>query len=223
MVDIAGRLGLLVKNILVLIPVFIVIVVSAILSSVGATNFAQLDPSNENVKRASQFVTNITIALWSILVVGFILTGVIGIFIIQIPYLYGGALIIYSLVNLVFAGILFYAAWAARTSSEYTKPDDPKHEQAQIAFNNMLICGVLMLVAAIFTFIYAVYVMNAYSEMGGLSADAAFVATALTGGEADIFEGLTEQADPTNPFRNRPLSRQELAAKALELLTEDDE
>ena len=214
--SIADRLGLVVKNVLVLIPVFIVIVVSAILSAVGAKNLSELDDSNKNVERASKMVTNITIALWSILVIGFILTSIIGLFIIQIPYLYGTAMIIYSLVNLALAGILFYASWAIRTSTEYKDPKNIKNVNAQSAFNNLLICGILMLVAAIFTFIYAIYIMQAYSAQGGLSADAEMLANVLAGNESQLFTGLVDKQDDAG--KGQSLSQDELINAALGLL-----
>jgi len=170
---IESRFGLVLGNIAMLLPVFIILITSAIMSAIGAANLAKLKDQNESVKNAHKLVTNSTIVLWALFGGGLLFAFTIGLilipWLITIPYLYGGIMIIFAIINLVLAGILFSGANTARTSKDY-KDSNPA---AKAAYNNLLICGILMVVSAVFIIGYAVYTIYKYHKMGGVTSDVA--------------------------------------------------
>ena len=169
-----ARISLVAGNIAMLIPVFILLLVSAIMSAIGASNLAKLDQSKE-VKNAHKLVSWSTVALWVLFGGGFVFASTIGLFIIPwmitIPYLYGGAMILFALINLVIAGILFYGANVAHTSKDYKNSD-----AAKSAYSNLLVCGILMVLGAIFMVGYSVFTMHKYRKAGGVTGDVAVAA-----------------------------------------------
>ena len=58
-----SRIGLVVGNMALLIPVFILLLISAIMSSVGAAKLTKLEQSDV-VKNAHKMVTTSTVVLW---------------------------------------------------------------------------------------------------------------------------------------------------------------
>jgi len=163
------RIGLVFTNIAILIPVFILLLVSAIVSSIGAAKMATLKEST--LETAHKYVTWSTVSLWVLFVGSLVFSFTIGLLIIPwlitIPYLYGGVMIMFALINLVIASILFYAANSIRTSQDYIKgtPD------AKSAFNYILSSGIMMLISAIFMVGYSVWSIYKYRKAGGLTGD----------------------------------------------------
>lgn len=146
-----------VSNILVLIPIFIVLVSAASMSSNGGSKLLKLSKQTKKIKKAHEYVVRVTVALWILV----ILSGIILIFtglVATIPYLYGGVMIAYAIINIVFAGMIFYGADAARTSEDYK---DGK-ENAESAFKTLLFCGLLMLLMSLFLIIYSVHTIRKY-------------------------------------------------------------
>ncbi len=169
---IGSRIGLVFSNLAMLIPVFILLIASAIMSSIGAAKIASLN-DQDAVANAHKYVTMSTVLLWIIFAGGFVFSFTIGLFIIPylitIPYLYGGIMIMFALLNFVIAGILFYAANAVRGSKDYQDGTD----DAKSAFNNCLITGIMMVIAAIFMIGYALFSIHKYRKAGGLRGDIA--------------------------------------------------
>ncbi len=170
-----ARIGLIAGNMAMLIPVFILLLVSAIMSAIGAANLAKLDDQSKTVKNAHKLVSWTTVALWVIIGGGFVFSFTLGLFIIpmviNIPYLYGGVMILFALLNLMLAGILFYGANAARTSKDYKAGS----KDAKSAYSNLLVCGILMVLGAIFMIGYSVFTIHKYRKGGGVAGDVALV------------------------------------------------
>ena len=180
---IGTRIGIIAANIAILIPVFTVLIASAVMSSMVAVKIKKLTDQNISVKKALKYATRSTIALW-ILSVGSILFS----FTIGIPYLYGVIMIIFAIINLVIAGIFFYTCIVIRKSTDYKN----NTENAKSAYKYSLIIGLMLLCAAIFMIGYAVWSINKYIKGGGLSGDLALAAKiapiVMTGGISAIPE-----------------------------------
>ncbi len=206
------RLGLVFSNMAMLIPVFIILATTAVLSAIGAAKLAKLK-RNDTIDNARKWVNNSTIALWAIFGGVLIFSFTIGLAVlptlVSMPYLYGGILILFALVNLTLAGMLLYGANAARTSDEYKAGDS----NAKSAFNNLLICGILMVVAAIFMIGYTVYTIVKYRRGGGFTGDiavAAEVAPLILGPEAipisKAVGGMVQEPTPEPAQRGQPMT-----------------
>ena len=142
------------------------------MSSVGAAKLTKLEQSDV-VKNAHKMVTTSTVVLWVLFAGSLLFAFTLGLFfipwMINIPYLYGTVMVLFALLNLAISGIMFYGANAARTSKEY-KADNA---DAKSAYNNLLGCGIMMTVAAVFMVGYAVFTVHKYHKAGGISADVA--------------------------------------------------
>jgi len=165
-----SRIGIVFANIAVLIPVFILLIVSAIMSSIGAAKIASLK-DQDAVGTAHKYVTTSTVLLWLLFAGSIVFSFTIGLFIIPwivtIPYLYGGVMIIFAILNLVIAGLLFYSANAVRKSKDYKDGTN----DAKSAYNNCLITGIMMVIAAIFMIAYSAFTIYKYRKAGGVRAD----------------------------------------------------
>ena len=189
-----GRIGIVFSNSLIIIPVFILLLVTAIMTSIGAAKLDDLTGTST----AHQWVSWSTVALWILFVGGLGFMFTIGLFIIPwvvtIPYLFGGALSIFGVVNLAIAGILFYGANAARTSPEYKDTSDSNHDNAKTAFNTLLISGLMMTIASLLMFGYSAFTIYKYHKEGGLTGDVALVGK--YGGDIATLTGQPELAIP---------------------------
>ncbi len=165
-----SRIGIVFSNIAILIPVYILLIVSAIMSSIGAAKIASLD-DQAAVATAHKYVTNSTILLWLLFAGGLVFSFTIGIFIIPwlvtIPYLYGGVMILFSILNLVISGLLFYSANAVRLSTDYKNGTD----DAKSAYTMCLSTGLMMVITAIFLIAYSAFTIYKYHKGGGLRSD----------------------------------------------------
>lgn len=168
------RVGLVVGNIMVMIPAIVLLIASAIMSAIGASKLNKLEKTDK-VKNAYKWTTLTTLILWGIFVGGIIFAFTFGLFIMAIPYLFGGGLILMSLLNFVLAGFLFYGADAARTSAEYKDETNKNNNAAKSAYKNLLICGIMMVSAGIFLILYSAWTIYKYSKAGGLTGDIALV------------------------------------------------
>lgn len=187
------RIGLVFGNIIVMIPAIALLIASAIMSAIGSAKLKKLNQTDK-VKSAYKWVTMSTLILWGVLIGGLIFAFTIGLFFVTIPYLFGGALILFALLNFVLAGFLFYGADAARTSEEYKDPTNANYDNAQSAFKNLLICGIMMSSAGVFLILYAIWTIYKYSKAGGLTGDVALVGK--YGGEIAAAVGQPEFAIP---------------------------
>jgi hypothetical protein len=162
-----GRIGLVLSNIILLIPVYILLLITAIMSSIGAENLKNLS----NGDKAYSKMVKVTITLWVLFGGSLIFFLTLGLFImpylIGIPYLYGGLMFIFAIINFVLSIYLFYGANVARTSNEFKNKD----KKANKAFNNLLVCGILMFVGSILMIIYGIYIIYKYSKIGGITGD----------------------------------------------------
>jgi hypothetical protein len=197
--SIAHRIGVVLLNILILFPAYLLLVISAIMSSVTAADIAKLKDQNPGVKNAHKWVTTVTIMLWllSAGMIGFSMTlGLVVIpWLVSVPYLYGFIMILFSLLNLAIAGILFYAANVVQKSEDYKNGD----KTAKEAFKSSLTIGLLMVGASLFLLGYSVYTISSYYSAGGITGDivmAAKVAPAIVpeiGAPAAAIGALAQQ------------------------------
>ena len=168
-----SRIGIVFANIAALIPVFIVLLLSAIMSSEGASKLAKLN----GVSEAHKWVTLSTIGLWVLFGGGLVFAFTFGLFLIPwlvtVPYLYGAVLVLLAIVNIVFAGIFFYGANKARLNKAYKDTSSANHKDAKSAFKTLLICGLMMTFGAVFMFGYSIFAIVHYRKGGGITGDVA--------------------------------------------------
>ncbi len=169
--NLVSRMGIVFANMVILIPVFAVLLASAIMSSIAAVKINKLQDQSDSVKKAYKFTTGSTITLWILSVGSLVFSFTIGLFIIPwlvgIPYLYGAVMFIFAIINLVMAGIFFYNTNAIRKSIDYKNAE----ENAKSAFKYCLSIGLMMLFAALFMIGYAIWSVYKYHKGGGLAGD----------------------------------------------------
>jgi hypothetical protein len=211
----AGRIGMVLLNVAVLIPVYIFLLISAILTSKIVTHLKALEQTEE-VKGITTTVGHVRIALWALFIGGLVFSFTFGIvlipLIVEIPYLYAFVLTLLGVVNAVLAGFLFYNAYKLRKIAGYDSS-----EEAQSAYKRLLVCGGLMIGASLFMFGYSVVTVYRYRGSGGLTGDAALVGKyggdlAMAAGQPEI--GIPLQALGSAAQKNLdPAEKQELGQR----------
>ena len=178
-----GRLGLLLGNSALIIPVFILILISAILTSVASSKLQK----KYNSEEISKWVKASTISLWSLFIGGLIIMFTMGVIVVTIPYLFNGGLIIFSLLNISIAGILFYAYNQIKKNPDYNEED-------KSTLNLMLASGIIQIISGILLLIYSIYSIHKYRKGGGVTGDVALVGE--YGGDIAMALGQPEIAIP---------------------------
>lgn len=174
---IGDRISIIVGNVAMMFPVYILLLVTAIMSSIGQSHLDKLAKTSSTTF-AYNLVQKTTIALWILFAGGLVFSFTFGLFIIpaivSIPYLYGGIMILFAILNMYLAGTLFYGANAARISDEFKNGNT----HAKESFKTLVICGILMVVTSVFMFGYSMYTMTSYNRQGGVTGDIAMIADA---------------------------------------------
>lgn len=206
-----GRLGLILANWAVLIPVAVLSFVAAIYAAKGTKNLNNLTDQNATVERSSKGVKIMTILLWvfgGVIGIGLVLGGwIILPWLTNIPYIFGGVMIMFSLFAAACAGLFFYGALAAKKSTDYQN----NTTEAQDAYKSLLTGGILLTVTAVLLTGYSIWGIWYYKKIGGLKGDALYVAEVapyvaqgfgvpLPVGQA-IAGGAKQAIDPTGEVR----------------------
>jgi hypothetical protein len=171
-----GRIGLVFTNVAILIPVYIVLLVSAILSSIIAGKLSKFTDQSDSIKTVRKYVGWSTTILWILFVGSLIFFFTIGFLIIpylvSVPYFYGTLMLLFAIGNIVLSGYFFYTTNIIYKSKDYTSGSS----DAKSAFKYSLSVGLMMLFASIFMIWYAIWSMRAYHKEGGLTGDISIAA-----------------------------------------------
>ena len=188
-----GRLSVVFTNVLILIPVFILLLASAIIATKDLSTLKKVKEET-----AAKWMRVVEIALWILFAGGLVFSFTIGIilipWVITIPYLHGFVLVTLGIINFLASIVFFYAANAIRGSDAYKKEDDKNHARDVAGFKRLVGGGVAMLLASLFMVIYSVVTIISYHRGGGLTGDAALVGK--YGGDIAMLAGQPELAIP---------------------------
>jgi hypothetical protein len=167
-----SRFGLIFTNFAILMPVFIVLIVTAITTSIASAKINSLKDQTEAIKKSYKYVTLTTIALWC-LFAGGIFGGIFFIpFLALFPYLFGGIMFLFAIINMVMAGVMFYAAISVKNTSDYKN----NNNDAKSAYNQSVYSGLGLMFASIFMVGYSIWSIYHYNKIGGLTGDVAIAA-----------------------------------------------
>jgi hypothetical protein len=187
--SLGSRAGIVFGNAILLVPVFVLLIVSAIMTSISAANINKL-PDTSQIYR---YTRNITVTLWVLFGASIVFMFTIGILVLPMlvayPYLYGFIMILFAILNISLAGILFYVSTKVKSNPKYNT------DEGQKAYKNSLIPAILMLSAGIFMFIYSVYSIYKYRKLGGMTADMQLVSQFV----APEFAAPLQYAFPAQP------------------------
>jgi len=152
------RIGLSLTNYLSVLPIVMVLFACAIMVTMGH-HYAK----ETGVKTATGLSRTVMIGLWIVTVL-----SAFSIIFAASPYLYGTFSSFLILLQLAFAGTLFYTA-------------NTVHNKSKKAYNKFVIAGILLLLTAVLNGAYTFYIIHKYRQLGGLSGDVSNVmkATAM--------------------------------------------
>ena len=168
-----SRIGMIFTNFIIMIPLFILLIASAIISSIAQSNIADLADQNPSIKNAHNLIRYSTITLWILFAIAILGNAVIGL-VASIPYLYAMIMGVFILVNIAVAIVFFYSANAVRNSQDYK---DNK-EKALTLFKQLIGIGITMVVSAGLLLIYIFWGIHKYRKEGGLTGDIGYISEA---------------------------------------------
>jgi len=172
MSSLTSRIGLVALNFAILLPVFAVLLTSAILSSIIQNNLKKF--TDTSVAQVATYIKRLKWTLW-ILTVGGILFFIFGIILLPtlmlITYLYSFLTILLAIGYLVISGYFFYASVIISKSTDYKN----KTAESDTAYKDCVRAGLLMMFAGIFMIGYAVWSSFHYYKIGGIKADIGYI------------------------------------------------
>jgi len=170
---IGSRIGMIITNFLIMIPLFILLLASAIISSMAQESLSKLADQSDAIKNSHDYVRYCTITLWVLFAIAFLGNIFIGM-VASIPYLYAFIMGIFIVVNLTIAGIFFYSANNVRNSSDYKQNTD-----ASITlFRQLLGIGIIMVVSSMLLLFYIIWGIRKYHKEGGVAGDVGYISEA---------------------------------------------
>ena len=192
-----SRIEFILVNVLILIPVFMIILASAIMSKRAVAAMKSVSGIDKEV----EYVKAAEMTLWILFVGGLAFMFTIGMFImpwlVTIPYLFGIVMMVFAIGNLALAAIMFYSAAKVSKTTAYTS----KNKQALSAHKDLMITGIIMTVSALFVIGYTVFAIHKYRKGGGLRGDMALVGR--YGGDIAMAAGQPEFAVPLQAMGQR--------------------
>lgn len=171
--SLGSRLGMIVTNFLTMIPLFILLIASAIMSSITQNGLSKLSDQNKDIQNAHRFVKYCTITLWILFAIALLGNAFIGL-VAALPYLYAMIMGVFMLVNFSVAGVFFYAANSVRNSADYKKGS----ADAETLFKQLIGTGIAMVISCALLFIYIFWGIHKYRKQGGLTGDIGYVSEA---------------------------------------------
>jgi len=168
-----SRIRMIIISFIVMIPLFILLLASAIVSSIAQEGLSELKDQNSSIKNAHKYVKYCTITLWVLFALS-VLGSVWTVFIASMPYIYAMIMGVFIIVNLVVAGVFFYAANAVRESKDYKEGT----KESKKVFSELIGIGVAMVVASGLLFVYIIWNIHKYRKEGGLTGDIGYISEA---------------------------------------------
>ncbi len=157
--------GTLLINIVILAIFSSFLFISAILTSILAHEISDVD----ELIAAHRWAIGMAVVLWMAWA-GLVFFVFVGFWILPwlfgLPYLAGAIFIVLGIFNLILMGILFYIAYAVRSSKAY---ETKTPEKVKNGFGLAIFSAIFVLLAAIGLIGYAVFIIFKYKKEGGIT------------------------------------------------------
>lgn len=166
-----NRLSSILLNLIIMLPLIILLLASAIISSISANDVKSLGSEMNKVYKMITYSTLILWATFGISLLGSIFVSMFA----SWPYLFAGLMFIFVILNVSLAGVFFYSVNKISNTASYKKKDS----KAVRAHKNLLGIGIAMVISSILVIIYTFWDIYRYRKEGGLSGDVVLTAQAI--------------------------------------------